>query len=240
VPARARTLTRATGLNAPRAVRAPSPSDRVNIAAVKGSPVQTRSSQRSLQLHSQAWTCHRPGDRSPPGHGPVLHRHRARPSSTRSAGAVYRIRWQPCIRGHDPSPTMSISATAAPCTRRQIADFALCGGRDPPVGGVLRSSRYARRPNPGGAAGLVCGASGSYWPAWVMWSSTLRWQAAAAGTGRERGGYAGAWRQDLPAGGCRFAGRCPLCGARWWRPSVLLSQCGGRGLLVILCCSSDA
>jgi hypothetical protein len=25
---------------------------------------------------------------------------------------VYRICWQPCIRGHDPSPTVSISGTA--------------------------------------------------------------------------------------------------------------------------------
>ncbi len=106
--------------------------------------------------------------------------------------------------------------------------FSALWGRDPQVGGMLRSSRYARRPNPGGGAGLVCGASGSFWPAWVMWSSTLMWSTAAAGTGRERGRYARARRQDLPAGGCRFAGRCPPCGAARRHPSVLLPQCGER------------
>ena len=34
------------------------------------------------------------------------------------------------------------------------ADLRSVGGRDPPVGGVLRSSRYARRPNPGGGRGF--------------------------------------------------------------------------------------
>jgi hypothetical protein len=55
-------------------------------------------------------------------------------------------------------------------------------------GGTHRLEACSGRPDmqgahPGGGAGLVCGASRSYWPAWAMWSSTLMWQAAAAETG---------------------------------------------------------